>query len=401
MKILVLNCGSSSLKYRLFDAQERITQIVSGIVERIGEPQGRATLLSTPRVRTMLAPFANHQEALQAAFAQLAEAGIVQDLSELDLCAHRVVHGGARYVAPVWIDDEVVCTIERLIPLAPLHNPANLEGIEAIRTLAPHLPQVACFDTAFHQSMPPEAYRYALPTELYSQEGIRRYGFHGLSHHYLSEEAAKVLQRPIETLKLITLHLGNGASVTAISEGRSIDTSMGFTPMEGLVMGTRCGDLDPGILLYLQRHLSMDPQELDRMLNRQSGLKGIAGVRDMREILRKKEEGDSDAALAFALFCYRIRKYIGAYIAILGGVDALVFSGGIGAHSLQVRAAVCSQMAHLGILPDEARNEALLGERGAFEREGSPVALLVIPTDEELMIARQSLALMQRLKAGS
>ncbi|WP_456403289.1 acetate/propionate family kinase [Hydrogenimonas sp.] len=370
MKILVLNAGSSSLKYAFFGGGRRLG---GGVVERIGEKGG-------PK---------DHHEALGIAEKGLAKGALLNSFDELDAAGHRVVHGGERFTRPVRIDDAVIDAIRAVVPLAPLHNPANLEGIESMAAKVPSLPQVAVFDTAFHQTMAPEAYLYAIPRELYERYGIRRYGFHGTSHLHVAKRAAPILGRPLERLNLITLHLGNGASVCAIRNGRSIETSMGFTPLEGLVMGTRCGDLDPEIPLFLQRN----GVDAEAVLNRRSGLKGLCGENDMRRIETMAESGDRRAREAMAIFARRVRKYIGAYSALLDGVDALVFTAGIGEHSARIRQMACRGLEHLGIELDEGRNEK--GEE-TISTDRSRVGVLVLPTDEELEIARQTEAVLSR-----
>jgi len=315
MKILVLNAGSSSLKYKLYNLED-MSAFASGVIEDI--PQG------------------GYHDAIVEVEQRLFSAG-VSALSELDAIGHRVVHGGELFTQSVVIDERVIETIRSLIPLAPLHNPANLEGILIARAHAPEVPQVAVFDTAFHQSIPAYAYRYALPKEVYTQMGVRRYGFHGTSHHFVAKEAAATLGKRLEDTNLITLHLGNGASVCAVSGGQSVDTSMGFTPLEGLVMGSRSGDLDPAILFYLAREHGYSIEALDTMLNKQSGLLGLCGENDMRRLHQLIAEGDEAATLAHEIFCYRIRKYIGAYVAVLGRVDAIVFTGGIGENDVITR----------------------------------------------------------------
>ena len=348
MKILVLNAGSSSLKYKLYEL-DPLSVLASGAIEKIVE--------------------GGYAEAIGEMEEQLKEAGITA-LSQLDAIGHRVVHGGERFTQSVRIDETVVAAIRALIPLAPLHNPANLEGIMITRAEAPEVPQVAVFDTAFHQTIPDYAYRYALPEETYTQMGVRRYGFHGTSHHFVAKEAAAELEKDPSDANLITLHLGNGASVCAIKEGRSVDTSMGFTPLEGLIMGSRSGDLDPAILAYLSREHGYSMEALDHMLNKQSGLLGLCGENDMRQIHRMIAEGDARATLAHEMFCYRIVKYIGAYTAVLGKVDAIVFTGGIGEHDAVTRQAIMAQ------LPVDTR-------------------YLTIATDEELEIALQTHALVK------
>ena len=324
--------------------------------------------------------------------AGLRAAGVLADVTELAAIGHRVVHGGEQFQCPTVVDDVVVAAIRAQSPLAPLHNPANLDGIEVARQLFPTVPSVAVFDTAFHQTMPRTAYRYAIPEYLYRVHRVRRYGFHGTSHHYVGERAAEFLGTPFDQCNLITLHLGNGASVTAIQAGRSIDTSMGMTPLEGLVMGTRCGDIDPAIVFYVAQHLGLDNQALDDLLNRESGLLGLCGVNDMREIQRRAADGDDAAALAIGITTHRLKKYIGAYYAELGRVDAIVFTGGIGENDADTRHHACAGLEGLGIVLDEAANRSPLRGERAISTADSPVRVLVIPTNEELAIARQALA---------
>ncbi len=375
-KLFVLNCGSSSIKYKLFHLHaEEETVLAEGIVERIGDV------------------VKDYAQGFRIIAERLAEEGVLTSIRQLDAAAHRVVHGGRRYEKAVMIDEDVIDAIRECIPLAPLHNPANLEGIMTLRRLAPQLPQVAVFDTAFHQSMPPEAYRYALPKEL-EEEGVRRYGFHGISHHYLTRRTAKLLGKNRDRLNMITIHLGNGASMAAIENGRSIDTTMGMTPLEGLVMGTRCGDLDPGVVLWLCESKGMDARDADALLNRRSGLRGLCGTIDMREIVSRQSAGDEDASFAFRLFCRRIRKYIGAYTALLGRVDAIVFSGGIGTNSPEVREEVCRGLAGFGIDIDSEKNRQKVDDAVLIQSDGSRVAVAAIRTDEELQIAQESLALL-------
>ena len=407
--VLVLNAGSSSIKYQLFDMPQTAgtlpesgshsgpRTLAKGLLDRVGQADARLNyqrrLADGSWVDGLIAESAaNHAAGLALVARALGECPALADGQALYAVGHRVVHGGERFQAPTRITAEVVAGIRATIPLAPLHNPANLLGIEVSLEHLADIPQVAVFDTAFHHSLPPHAYRYALPERLYLEHGVRRYGFHGTSHAYVARQAAAMLGRPLSALKLVTLHLGNGASVTAIDGGRSIDTSMGMTPLEGLVMGTRSGDLDPAIVLYLAREIGMDLDAVDVLLNKESGLAGIAGSGDMREILARKAAGDIDAALAFELFCYRIRKYIGAYIAVLGRVDAIVFTGGIGEHASEVRERVCSGLEGLGLRLDEGRNVS--NERGgyAIQQTSAAVALLVIPTNEELEIALQTVA---------
>jgi acetate kinase len=394
MKILVLNSGSSSIKYQLFSDTDWEV-LASGAVTRIGEPQGQVTRRwsnaaggSESRQESGMVP--NHHAGLERIVQGLRESGSLTDLAELRAVGHRVVHGGEAFHAPTLVDDDVVEAIRVMSPLAPLHNPANLDGILVARDLFPGVPQVAVFDTAFHQTMPRTAYRYALPSYLYREHGVRRYGFHGTSHSYVAKRAAAMLGKALERCNLITLHLGNGASATAIRNGLSIDTSMGMTPLEGLVMGTRCGDLDPAIHFYLCKNLGFDNQTLDDLLNRQSGLLGLCGVNDMREIHRMAEQGDENAELAIGIACHRLKKYLGAYYAELGHVDAVVFTGGIGEHDAETRARSCGGLQRLGIELDRQANQHPGGGERDISSTDSDVRVLVIPTNEELEIAQQA-----------
>lgn len=396
MKVLVLNSGSSSIKFQLFEGVTW-TAIAAGAVSRIGEAMGEVAYQWTDGQgngqsgREDLAIPA-HRDGIERIVTGLRRSGVLADLSELAAIGHRVVHGGERFQRPTVVDDAVAETIRDMIPLAPLHNPANLDGIEVARKLFPTVPSVAVFDTAFHQTMPSTAYRYAIPEFLYREHRVRRYGFHGTSHHYVGERAAARLGRPFDHCNLITLHLGNGASATAIRAGQSVDTSMGMTPLEGLVMGSRTGDLDPAIHFYLSQHLGLTVPDLDDLFNRQSGLLGLCGVNDMREIHRLAGEGDDSAELAIGITTLRIRKYIGAYYAELGRVDAIVFTGGIGENDPEIRRRTCSGLGNLGIVLDEAANLSTARGERTISTADSRVELMVIPTNEELAIARQALA---------
>ncbi len=393
--VLVINTGSSSLKYSLVDADTG-TVAGSGLVERIGEPEGLAHHHGPDGDTDEEREVRSHEDALRIALHAFATHGPSLDDTALHAIGHRVVHGGDRFSAPSLIDDDLVRAVEELVPLAPLHNPANLEGIEVARRLFPDVPHVAVFDTAFHQTLPEHAYTYAVPREWAQEHHIRRYGFHGTSVAFVAGEAARMLGRPLEECRLIVLHLGNGASATAVDRGRSVETSMGFTPLEGLVMGTRSGDIDPALPAHLHRQLGWSVDDIDRMLNRESGLKGLVGHNDYREIARLREEGDEAAQLAFAIYCHRLRKYVGAYYAVLGEVDAIVFTGGIGQHGVVVRAETLAGLSRLGIEVDDERNR----DAGTVPRdvaaEGSAVAVLVIATDEEWEIARQCLDVTER-----
>lgn len=390
MKVLVLNCGSSSVKFKLFEMHAEQV-IVSGLVENIGRNDAHAVMHGCQETYRLAAAIPDHKAALEAVHTLLTGNGIIESFDVLEGIGHRVVHGGERFITPVRINDAVLETIEALSPLAPLHNPANALGIRAMRALAPQVPQVAVFDTAFHHTMPPAAFRYALPERFYTDFSVRRYGFHGTSHGYVAAECAARMGKPLDALNLITLHLGNGASACAIRNGRSIDTSMGFTPLEGLVMGTRSGDIDPGLLAYLARETGMDTEALDAVLNHESGLLGIAGTNDMRDIEARMRDEDPAAILAFELFVRRIRKYIGAYAVLLDRVDAIVFTGGIGENSSAVRYAVGKGLHILGITADPERNCTLSKDGGSFHTPQSRGELHVIPTDEEHSIARQAL----------
>ena len=399
MKILVLNSGSSSLKFQLF-LKDDLSVLATGLIEQIGDPESTAQISyidSSGEEQELKQndPVADHRTAIKVMVDMLGKSRTLADTGELAGIGHRVVHGGEAFHQPVVIDETVIAAIEELIPLAPLHNPANLTGITVTMEHAPSVPQVAIFDTAFHQSIPEHAYLYALPYSLYEQQKVRRYGFHGTSHAYVTRLAARYLNRPAEELDIITLHLGNGASAAAIKGGQCIDTSMGLTPLEGLVMGTRSGDLDPAILFYLSRETGMDMDALDTLLNKKSGLKGICGENDMRTISKAAEQGDRQAMLALTIFCYRLKKYIGAYIAALGGVDCIVFTGGIGENSTIVRQMSCQGLERLGLRLDLEKNS--IRQKGILEIQAtdSLVNLLVIPTDEEYEIARQTLQVIQ------
>ncbi|EST29746.1 acetate kinase [Streptomyces niveus NCIMB 11891] len=394
-RVLVLNSGSSSVKYQLLDMRDG-ARLAAGLVERIGESASR--LVHTPsgdeaRGRERTEPIADHDEALKAVADELARDGVGLDSPELAAIGHRVVHGGPEFSAPTVIDDAVLAEIERLVPLAPLHNPANITGIRTARALRPDLPQVAVFDTAFHTTMPESAARYAIDVATADAHRIRRYGFHGTSHAYVSRRAAELLGRAPEELNLIVLHLGNGASASAVAGGRCVDTSMGLTPLEGLVMGTRSGDIDPAVVFHLERVAGMDTDEIDELLNKKSGLTGLCGDNDMREIRRRVDAGDAAATLAFEIYIHRLKKYIGAYYAVLGRVDAVVFTAGVGENAAPVRAAAIAGLGELGLVVDAELNAVRSGEPRLVSPEHARVAVAVVPTDEEMEIARQTFAL--------
>jgi acetate kinase len=388
--VLVVNAGSSSLKYSLVDGATGDAP-AAGSVERIGEAEGRLKHVTVAGEHVEERPFPTFDDALGAAVDAFEDYGPAAGEVDVVAVGHRVVHGGARFAEPTLIDDDVVAAVTDLVPLAPLHNPSNLEGIAVARRLFPNLPHVAVFDTAFHQTMPPVAYTYAVPRSWLADHHIRRYGFHGTSHAYVSHEAARVLGRPVEDVNLIVLHLGNGASATAVRGGVSVDTSMGLTPLEGLVMGTRSGDLDPAVHTHLHRSLGWSLADIDWALNHESGLKGLAGNNDHREVTRLAAEGEPSAILAFDVYNYRIRKYVGAYYAVLGTVDAVVFTGGVGEHSPEVRSAALSGLSRLGIEIDPDQNAGPISGPTLVSPVGADVAVLVVPTHEEYEIARQTL----------
>ena len=395
MNVLVVNCGSSSIKYSLFRMRDGGSGAVlaSGIVEKIGEDASRIHHKAgqTQEAREVRAP--DHQTAFGLMLRALSEgpAAVIAAPGDIDAVGHRCVHGAERFTESTRIDGEVLKAIEACVPLAPLHNPPNLVGIRAAMAAMPGVPQVAVFDTAFHQTLAPHAFLYAIPYDLYAEHRIRRYGFHGTSHRYVTEAAAALLGRPLAEANLITAHLGNGCSVTAVAGGKSVDTSMGMTPLEGLVMGTRSGDVDPALVFHLMRTLGMTADDVDNLLNRRSGLVGLSGVsNDMREVLRSAAEGNRRADLAIDIFCYRLKKYVGAYTAVLGRVDALVFTGGIGENAAPIRERTCRGLEAIGYALDPAKNAA--PDRGPRDlaTKDSPRRILVIPTDEETMIARDT-----------
>jgi acetate kinase len=390
--ILVINCGSSSIKYELFDAQAD-SSLAEGTVERIGEPESAFHYRAGDHDLRQATRIPSHDAGILLIARTLTdkEVGVIRDAEEVFAVGHRVVHGGERFLESALLTPEVIAAIEKYARFAPLHNPANLVGIRAAQRLFPDVPHVAVFDTAFHQTMPARAYLYALPHELYQEHGVRRYGFHGTSHRYLCQAAARFLNRPLEQLRLITCHLGNGCSITAVAQGRCVDTSMGFTPLEGLVMGTRSGDLDPALVAILGETLRLGPAEVVRLLNTKSGLLGLSGVsNDMRLVLKAAAEGNERARLALEVFCYRARKYIGAYLAALGGADAVVFSAGIGENSPEARLRIASGLDELGIVIDEGANLRARGVALDIAGATSRIRVLVIPTDEERLIAEDT-----------
>jgi len=398
MKTLVINAGSSSIKYQLFD-MESSTVLAAGLVERIGESVGRIKhrvsdgnqnqeIIQDLKIK-------DHRQGLLKVVTLLTDTqvGVIAAPSEIQAVGHRVVHGGEKFSQPTVITAEVRATIEELSPLAPLHNPANLTGIEVATEVFPDATQVAVFDTAFHQTMPAKAYRYAIPQNLYDDHRIRSYGFHGTSHLFVSKMAIDYLKKPGDDTRIITLHLGNGASAAAVQGGRSIDSSMGFSPLPGLIMGTRSGDIDPAIVFYLGRNLGMSYDEIDTLLNKKSGLVGICGDNDLRDIQHRRADGDPNASLALEMYGYRVKKYIGAYIAVLNGLDALVFTAGAGENNSAVRWLSCLGLDYLGIALDKEKNKrGVVGAVTEIQNTTSKVKVLIIPTNEELEIAQQTLA---------
>ena len=406
MKIGVINCGSSSIKYEVFSLPDFV-MLATGLVENIG---GSGESRLRQRRRNADGTFdelvyAKHLEDHRVGFNFMVhmnrENRIIRDDSELFGIGHRVVHGGERFREPAVINDAAVDAIRELIPLAPLHNPSNLLGIEIARARFRDIPQVAVFDTAFHQSLPPHAFHYATPYDWYAGHQVRRYGFHGTSHHYVSKAAAKYLGKAPDSVNLITLHLGNGASAAAVRKGLSIDTSMGLTPLEGLVMGTRSGDIDPALHFFMMRQAGMSADEVEKSLNSQSGLKGICGLNDMREIIDQEGKGNDRAKLAIDMFCYRIKKYIGAYAAVLGSVDAIVFTGGIGENAPVIRERACAGLEHLGVTIDDAKNAAVPGNAAEIQKDGAQVKVLVVRTNEEREIAQQTLIAIEKAKCAT
>ena len=402
MKILVINSGSSSIKFQLLEMSQELV-LASGLVERIGEAEGAIACTFRPgtakaMVLKRTTAIADHTEGMHLAVEVLTdkEQGVIADKLEVAAVGHRVVHGGEDFHAPTVISTEVLAAIEKNIPLAPLHNPANLDGIRVAQEIFTEATQVAVFDTAFHQTIPPQAYHYAIPFELYARLRIRRYGFHGTSHKFVAGECARVMGRPLAELNLITIHLGNGCSMTAVQNGKSIDTSLGLTPLEGLVMGTRSGDVDPAIHAFLARNCHMDIEAIDKLLNKESGLKGICGYNDMRDIHAAIAAGNERAKLALDVQTYRNKKYIGAFMAVLGRVDAIVFTAGIGENDPVVRAASLQGLEPFGIIVDQEANSRRIKGPALLSTADSRVQVWSVPTNEELAIARETKAILMR-----
>lgn len=399
MKVLVLNCGSSSIKYQFFDSETQ-TVLAKGLVERIGMS---SAVLSHSRFDgdeiKIVGEILDHTIAIEYVLGVMLSKnhGVISEKEDIEAVGHRVVHGGETFSGSVFITDEVIQVLQDNIELAPLHNPPNIKGIQAVKRILPNTPQVGVFDTAFHVKMPPHAFLYGIPFELYKKYKIRRYGFHGTSHLFVSDQAAKILGKPKDQLKIITAHLGNGCSMAAVLNGRSVDTTMGFTPLEGLLMGTRSGDVDPSIILYIMGKEGLSMNEANTLLNKHSGLLGISGESsDMREITTAMKDSHKRSKYAFDVFCYRIKKYIGAYAAAMGGVDALVFTGGIGENSVEVREAVCSDMEFLGIELDPEKNNK---KEMIISKTNAKTAVLRIPTNEELVIALDTTSIVEELLA--
>jgi acetate kinase len=392
MKIFVINCGSSSLKYKLFDMRDEDV-LAEGIIERIGIENSFLKYETKEGTDIKIEhEIPTHKEGIELLIETLLsdEHGVLEDMDEIKAVGHRVAHGGEKFAHSTLIDDEVMKEIEDISDLAPLHNPANLMGIEVCKELMPETPQVAVFDTAFHQTMPEEAYTYALPYEYYEKYGVRRYGFHGTSHGYVANRAAEMMDEDINDLKIVTCHLGNGASIAAVKNGESVDTSMGFTPLEGLVMGTRCGDIDPAIIPFIMDKEDMTASEIDSVLNKGSGLYGVSGVSsDMRDIEGAADEGNNQAQVALDIFNYRVKKYIGSYSAAMGGVDAVVFTAGIGENAIETREEILSDLEYMGIKIDKKAND-IRGKEQIITTSDSTVKAMVIPTNEELVIAKDT-----------
>jgi acetate kinase len=393
MKVLVLNCGSSSVKFQLFDTEDGNRVLGKGLIEKIGSTDSIVNYYPKDKnalreIREVL----NHETAIEIMLSLLLhpQHGVISKRDDIQAVGHRVVHGGEEFTGSVLITDAVKAAIQKCIQFAPLHNPHNLKGIQGCETLLPGIPQVAVFDTAFHHTIPAKAFLYGLPYTLYKKLGIRRYGFHGTSHRYVAEKAAESLNRPLSGLRLITCHLGNGASITAVDMGKSVDTSMGFTPLEGVMMGTRCGDIDPAVVPYIMDRENLNTRQIDALMNKNSGLLGLSGTsNDMREVEAEAGRGNEQAQNAIDVYCYRIRKYIGTYLAVMGGADAVVFTGGIGENAVKIRARIIEGLEGLGIRLDPEKNKSsqtVIGD-GAIK-------VLVVPTNEELAIVKDTLALL-------
>ncbi|MCY6483984.1 acetate kinase [Clostridium aestuarii] len=397
MKILVINCGSSSLKYQLIDMQNEDV-LAKGLVERIGIEGSILTQKVNGKKYIIEEPMQDHKKAIQLVLGALVDEkeGVIKDMSEISAVGHRVVHGGEKYAHSVRIDSDVMNALEEFVKLAPLHNPPNIIGINACKELMPETPMVGVFDTAFHQTMPEEAYIYSLPYELYKKHGLRKYGFHGTSHKYVSSVAAEMLGKDINDLKIITCHLGNGASLAAVKDGKCIDTTMGFTPLAGLTMGTRCGVIDPAIVTFLMKEENLSIEEIDNLMNKKSGVLGISGVSsDFRDIETAAKEGNKRAALALKIFKHKVKLYVGAYAAAMNGVDCIVFTAGLGENAIETREEIINGLGFLGTKIDKEKNN-VRGEARIISTDDSNVKVMVIPTDEELMIARDTKEIVEK-----
>ena len=398
MKILVLNCGSSSIKYALYNMDDK-SVMTSGGAERVGL-DGAFVKVKLPNgeKKQIMHDIPEHTEGVKFIFSLLTdpEIGVIKDLKEIDAVGHRMVHGGEKFNKSVLLTDEVLKAFEACIDLAPLHNPANLKGVKAVSELMPGLPQVGVFDTAFHQTMPAHSYLYAIPYELYEKYGVRRYGFHGTSHRYVSQRVCEFLGVNPADKKIITCHIGNGGSVAAVDGGKCVDTSMGLTPLEGLMMGTRSGDIDGGAITFLEKKLGLDADGMSNLLNKKSGVLGISGISsDMREIDTAVEQGNERAKIALDMYNYRIKKYVGAYAAAMGGCDIIVFTAGVGENQSEMREAVCENMEYMGVKIDKEKNKGIRGVEAVISAPDSKVTVCVIPTDEELMIATDTMNLLK------
>jgi len=398
VKVLVVNCGSSTIKYKVYDAEGReLRELASGLLDKVEAEESMLIHRRCGEVSKLKLRAGSYREGLRAILKILTDEkhGVVRDLSEIRAVGHRVVHGGDSFFESTLVTKEVLEVIKQWSEMAPLHNPANIAGIEAAMSLMPGISQVAVFDTAFHQTMPIEAYLYAIPYELYERYKIRRYGFHGTSHRYVAQKAAEVLGVDLSGLKIVTCHLGAGCSITAVKEGKSIDTSMGFTPLEGLVMATRSGDIDPSIIFFLARKRGMSLEKIENLLNRESGLKGLSGISgDVRDLRRELEKGNERAEITLKVFAYRVKKYIGAYMAVMGGLDAIVFTAGIGENDWRMRESICEGLEALGVEIDKEKNRTESREPRIISRDSSKVKVLVVPTDEELAIALETLSVL-------
>jgi acetate kinase len=401
MKVLVINCGSSSLKFKLYDLPaDTATLMAEGVVEEIGREKSKFSYRDSRSPEKIVGDVVakDHTQAVAAMKDMLldAEHGLFKDKIDVDACGHRVVHGRELFSNSALVTPEVRRAIEDCIGIAPLHNPPNLAGIAACEKIFPGLPQVAVFDTAFHQTMPPHVYTYGLPKDQLDRNHVRKYGFHGTSHEYVARRCAELMKKDFAQIKIITCHLGNGSSITAVKNGQSFDTSMGLTPLEGLLMGTRTGDMDPAVVLYIMDKDKLSPQEMNTLLNSKSGIKGVSGIsNDMRQVIAKAKEGDARAKLALDMFDYRLIKYIGSYVAAMGGCDAVVFTGGIGENDAAMRARVLEPLQFIGIDMDPARNSSDAKEK-VITRDGSRISVWVVPTNEELMIARKTKAIVEQ-----